>query len=67
MSNDLHDALDQFGEIADRVDALVHALQLRLPDSLHIEALRQALPSVVTDMRAAYVRATGRNPWADAP
>lgn len=56
---------DDSGQVADTVDNLISALTLPLPDKLHLQALRESLPSVRDRLRAIYVEQTGENPWED--
>lgn len=43
---------------ADRLDSFIASLNMKmLPDSIHVSALRQGLPGVAKDLRAALARA----------
>lgn len=55
--------LEKLGQAIDRVDNLAHALKLNLPHSMHVEALRDALPEIVEELKKGFVEATGENPW----
>jgi hypothetical protein len=57
------EAKEKLGLAIDRVDNLAHALQLKLPAQMHVEQLSEALPDVVKELKAAFVEATGQNPW----
>ena len=59
------DANEQLGRLIDELDALAHGLQIPMPDSLHVQAIRVALPSKVQALKDAFVAATGENPWGD--
>lgn len=59
----MEDAKEQLGQAIDRVDNLAHALQLGLPPQMHVESLRELLPATVKDLKAAYIKVTGENPW----
>jgi len=56
---------DDTGKVADTVDNLLHAMTLPLPDKLHLQALREALPSVRDRLRVIYVEQTGDDPWRE--
>ena len=57
--------VNELGEAIDTVDNLAHALNLPIPDSLHVKAMREALPDAVAALKAAFVKVTGDNPWED--
>lgn len=59
--------LDELGRIADRVDNLVHAGTIPMPDSLRLRVLVVALPELRDDLRKLYVDVSGENPWSDEP
>lgn len=60
-------AADILGAAIDRLDAAAHALELPLPAETHAKCLRQILPEVVEQLKSAYVKATGENPWELEP
>lgn len=55
--------IEDLGTLIDRLDNLAHALQMGLPDSMHVGQLRVALPNLVKDFKAAYAEEFGENPW----
>ena len=59
-----HESMEVLGQLADRVDALVNAMKLPLPPVIHLQALKESLPTVVKELRAIYVVETGDDPWA---
>jgi hypothetical protein len=60
------DPTQTLGQAIDSVDALAHVLKLQeLPDALHVERLRVALPEAVQKLKDAYVRLFNVNPWED--
>jgi hypothetical protein len=54
---------DKFGRLIDTLDNLAHALTLPIPDSIHVEAIRESLPEKVEDLKKIYQEVTGENPW----
>lgn len=56
---------DRIGMLADRLDNLVSASRLPIPDSLHKRALQEALPDVVEALRNIYREMTGEDPWGE--
>ena len=59
----MNEKYENLGLAIDRVDNLAHALQMPLPDKMHVEQLRSTLPEVVAELKAGFVEATGENPW----
>ncbi|HAM55619.1 MAG TPA: hypothetical protein DCQ64_09505 [Candidatus Rokubacteria bacterium] len=53
------DLLEVTGRAADRIDSLLAALTLPLPQEIHLAGLRAALPEIRNDLNAAYIRAGG--------
>lgn len=58
---------ESLGELSDRVDNLIGALQLPMPPQFHVDRLKAALPEIRNDMREIYLNETGENPWGDNP
>lgn len=54
---------EPLGQAIDRVDNLSHALNLPLPDKMHIEQIRKLLPEIVEELKNGFIEATGENPW----
>ena len=54
---------EDLGTLIDRLDNLAHALNLPLRAEMHVTALRESLPELVTEFKAAYVHEMGENPW----
>lgn len=61
----MNDAAERLGIAIDRVDNLAHVLNLPLKPELHVKCLRDGLPEVVVELKAAFVEAIGENPWKD--
>ena len=57
--------MEELGQAIDRVDSLAHGLQLPIHDHMHVEQLKSLLPEVVSELKAAFVKVTGENPWGD--
>ena len=53
----------QFGELIDRIDNLVGALQLPMDTAFHVKQLRHLLPEISAQLKTAYVAQFGENPW----
>lgn len=59
------DEMDELGQAIDRVDNLSHALMLPMPASFHVEQIKSILPEVIAELKDAFVKVTGENPWSD--
>lgn len=59
----MDDKLEKLGRIIDGIDNLAHALQLPLPDNMHIECLRSSLPEKVEELKKVFIEISGNNPW----
>jgi hypothetical protein len=57
------DARDDIGRLIDRIDSLSGALSLPIPPVIHLQALREALPTLSREFKAAYAACFGENPW----
>jgi hypothetical protein len=57
------DEMEELGQAIDRVDSLAHGLQIPMPDSVHVSQLKVILPDVVAELKGAFVKVTGKNPW----
>lgn len=55
--------LDDLGCFADRLDAIISAENLPLPEPLKTQARTGALLSLRDDMRRCVVATTGDDPW----
>jgi septation ring formation regulator EzrA len=60
---EIEEAKENLGQAIDRLDNLVHALQLPLSAQMHVDALRSNLPEVVKELKEAYEKLTDENPW----
>lgn len=59
----MNEAQEQLGQVIDRLDAIGHALQIPLPAQMHVQNLKAVIPELVAEAKAAFVSATGENPW----
>jgi hypothetical protein len=57
--------LEKLGCLVDKVDNLVHAGAIPMPDKLRVTALTEALPGLHSELKALYVEISGDDPWAD--
>ena len=55
---------ETLGQLIDQLESLSLALNLQIPDRLHIEAFRKSLPEIVDELKASYVEITNENPWS---
>lgn len=61
------DSLEVIALEIERIQNLVGALALPLPDSMHVEQMKRQLPSVSANLKAAYIAAGGADVWATHP
>lgn len=54
---------EKLGQAIDRVENLMTALQMPLPDGMHVQVLRSTLPEIVQELKEGFVEAAGENPW----
>lgn len=59
----MNEGMDKLGQEIDRLDSVAQALSMPLPDSLHVQALRETLPALVAAPKAAFAPIAGSNPW----
>jgi hypothetical protein len=59
--------LDKLGHLVDRVDNLVHAGAIPMPDKLRATALAEALTDLHSELKMLYVEIAGEDPWRDGP
>jgi hypothetical protein len=59
--------LDNLGVLIDRLDNLAHALKMPLRPEMHVSVLRDSLPQLVKQFKAAYAKELGENPWEGEP
>lgn len=55
--------MEELGQAIDRVSNLDGALQLPMPAQFHVDQLKKIIPECVAELRAAFVKVTGENPW----
>ena len=56
--------------LADQIERLLNlqaGLALPMPAEIHVEALKEALPEITTELRAVHKELTGDDPWEDQP
>jgi hypothetical protein len=62
-----YESMELLGMQADRIDSLIGALQLPIPDALHLKAMRAILPEIRDALRRVYVIETQDDPWETRP
>lgn len=55
--------MEKIAEIIDRIENLRSSLSMPIPDAIHVQALREALPELHQDLKAAYLDAGGEDFW----
>ena len=59
--------MDEIAAQIDRLENLAAALELPMPDRIHVQAFREALPDVIAELKAGYIAAGGDNHWEFQP
>lgn len=54
---------EKLGILIDGLENLSFALDLPLPDHMHVAALRDALPQKVEELKELFIEVTNENPW----
>lgn len=57
--------IETIGLMADKVDNLLHALELPLSNYTHLKGMKVSLPEVRDKLRETYIALTGENPWSE--
>lgn len=57
------EGIEKIGEIVDRLDNLIHALQMPIPEHIHIGCLKSSLPHIMAELKAIYISETGIDHW----
>lgn len=57
------DQQEELGQLIDELDNIASAIAIPRPAEFHLGILREMLPAMVGKFRAAFVAATGENPW----
>jgi len=57
--------MERIAEAIDTLENLIAATSMPIPNDLIVEALREALPELHTELKAAYLEAGGFNVWED--
>lgn len=60
-------SLDAIAEQIDRLDNLAAALDLPMPATVHVSALRESLPELIAELKANFIAAGGDNYWEFHP
>lgn len=59
------DQLEKLGALVGRVDNVIHAGVIPIPDRLRLRALSEFLPDLHAELKALYVEIAGDDPWKD--
>lgn len=69
MSAIRHDSsnVELLGLAIERLDNIAHAIQLPIAPAMHVQQMQLLLPDVVKQLKEAFVKVTGENPWEGEP
>lgn len=60
-------ALEELAEALERLENMTAALRIPMAAQFHVEALRESLPEVKAEIKAAYLKLGGVDHWQDHP
>lgn len=58
-----NDTWEQIGQLIDRLDNVIGALELPIPAPFHVEQVKNILPEISKELKAAVVAESGYDPW----
>lgn len=58
-------ASEEFGDIIDRIDNLLGALELPMPAEFHVNQIKSELGEMSEDLKRIYIEEEGENPWEE--
>ena len=59
----MEDKFENLGQLIDSLDSVAHALNIPMPDKMHVNNLKEILPEKVKEFKKSFVEITGENPW----
>lgn len=54
---------NKLGNAIDRLENFIGALQLQLPDKMHVDQLKNSLPELAAELKEVSIAETGVNEW----
>lgn len=54
---------ERWGQLIDKIENLQYALQMKIPDAMHIKQFRKEIPDLVKESKDIFIEITGENPW----
>ena len=55
--------IEKLGLLIDKLENLIQAMTMPLPDSIHIQGIKPALPEILNEVKAVYLDEGGENWW----
>ena len=59
----MDEKFEKLGQAIDRVNNVAHGLLIPMPADFHVRQLKELLPEIVEELKAAFVEVAGENPW----
>ena len=61
--NDVEKYIEQFGRLADELDAILYSVKLPLSPQVHIDALCGKIRATRDELAGFVIEVSGENPW----
>jgi hypothetical protein len=59
----MEEKFERLGQLIDRIENLSFALNMSIPDNIHVQSFRESLPEIVKKLKESFIEITGENPW----
>lgn len=60
-----YESIEEFGEVIDRIDNLLGALELPMQAEFHVNQMKHELSEISDKLKRVYVEEEGENPWEE--
>lgn len=60
-----YESIEEFGEVIDRIDNLLGALELPMQAEFHVNQMKHELSEISEKLKQIYVEEEGENPWEE--
>ena len=57
------DTWERIGQLIDRLDNVIGALELPMPAPFHVQQVKSILPEISKELKAVVIAESGDNPW----
>lgn len=60
-----YESIEEFGEVIDRIDNLLGALELPMQAEFHVNQMKHELSEISEKLKQIYVEEEGEDPWEE--